>query len=67
MKKKNMAVKIVFVLCLVVFTILLILPPKVDAKVTHMPGAKGPGPYGDTCICPEWPYYDCGCAIVSDE
>jgi hypothetical protein len=66
MKKKNLAGIIVLVLCLVVFTILLILPPKVDAVVKHMPGHKGPGPFGDTCYCPEL-QPDCGCAIVMEE
>lgn len=64
MKKKNMAGIIVFVLCLVVFTILLFLPPKADAAVQHMPGEKTGGPFGDTCECPHWPYYNCGCAIM---
>lgn len=64
MKKKKMAGIIVLVLCLVVFTILLLLPPKIDASVKHMPGYKTGGPYGDTCACPSWPYFDCGCAIM---
>jgi len=64
MKKSN---KLLLLLTLVVMlAVTIIIPVKsFAASVTHLPGKKGQGPFGDTCWCPEEneDLVNCGCAV----
>lgn len=63
MKKHN---KLILLFTLVVLlAVTIIIPVKsFAADVTHLPGEKGQGPFGDTCWCPvDEKVATCGCAI----
>lgn len=54
---------ILFVLLLVTFLVLILIPTTY-AGFEEMPGIfKGPGPFGETCECPHTPS-QCGCVII---
>jgi hypothetical protein len=55
---------ILLIALIVILAVIVIVPTKsYSADVTHLPGYKGSGPYGDTCWCPWFPF-DCGCAVA---
>jgi len=47
----------------VVFVVICVIPVRnhaADTKV-ELPGVLTTGQFGDSCFCPSFPYFECGC------
>ncbi|MGE5344106.1 MAG: hypothetical protein ACM3SY_21785 [Candidatus Omnitrophota bacterium] len=61
----NKKFRVALLLALFVVFVVLVLWPVKSYSATYLPGFKGGGPYGDTCVCPSSPV-ECGCTILDE-